>query len=241
MPPARVNSTFWAGVRTSAPFILVIVPFALLFGVVATEAGLTIFDTLAFSLAVIAGAAQFTALQLMQEHAPTIIVLISALAVNLRLAMYSAALTPHFGAAPLWIRALAAYTIVDQSFACATTAFDENPHWTMRQKLAFYFGTCTPLLPLFIGAVLVGGLIGKQIPPEFALDFAVPITFLAIIAPMLRTVAHLAAALVAVVLALTLAWVPFDLGLLIAGMGGMIAGARVEAQAETRIRREMAQ
>ena len=68
-----------------------------------------------FSLVVIAGAAQFTALQLLQEEAPTVIVLISALAVNLRMAMYSASLTPYIGSAPLWQRAFAAYLTVDQS------------------------------------------------------------------------------------------------------------------------------
>ena len=239
MPPARVNSTFWTGVRAGAPFILVIVPFATLFGVVASEAGLSIFEALVFSFAVIAGAAQFTALQLMQEHAPTLIVLISALAVNLRLAMYSAALTPHFGAAPLWQRALVAYMIVDQSFTCSATAFERNPQWTLPQKLAFFFGTCAPLLPLFLVAVVIGGMIGKQIPPEFALDFAVPITFLALVAPMLRTVAHLAAALTAILVALALAWVPYDLGLLFAGVLGMMAGAQTELFVEKRLRLEI--
>ena len=58
--------------------------------------------------------------------------------------------------------------------------------------------------------------------------FAVPITFLAIIAPMMRTPAHLAAALVASLSALSLTWVPFDLGLIIAASLGMITGAQAE-------------
>jgi predicted branched-subunit amino acid permease len=41
---------------------------------------------------VIAGAAQFTALALLEEQAPMLIVIIAALAVNLHMAMYSAAL-----------------------------------------------------------------------------------------------------------------------------------------------------
>ncbi|MDP7149776.1 MAG: AzlC family ABC transporter permease, partial [Paracoccaceae bacterium] len=85
---SQVNGAFWSGFRQGLPFILVIVPFALLFGVIATEAGLSIVETLGFSVVVIAGAAQFTALQLMTEQAPTLIVLASALAVNLRMAMY---------------------------------------------------------------------------------------------------------------------------------------------------------
>ena len=108
MPTTTTKSAFWTGVRDGAPFMVVAGPFALLFGVLATEAGLTVFEVISFSLVVIAGAAQFTALQLMQDHAPTVIVLISALAVNLRVAMYSAALTPYLGRAPLWQRIFAA-------------------------------------------------------------------------------------------------------------------------------------
>lgn len=113
------HTAYWEGVRDGLPFILVVAPFALLFGVVATEAGLNVWETLAFSVVVIAGAAQFTALQLMQENAPTVIVLASALAVNLRMAMYSAALVPQIGHARLGLRAIMAYLMVDQAFAVA--------------------------------------------------------------------------------------------------------------------------
>ena len=108
------KSAYWLGFRDALPFLLLVIPFALLFGVVATEAGLDVLETLAFSVVVIAGAAQFTALQLMADHVPTLIVLISALAVNLRMAMYSASLTPHIGAAPVWQRAIVAYLTIDQ-------------------------------------------------------------------------------------------------------------------------------
>ncbi len=228
MSSPSVRSTYWKGFRDGLPFLLVIVPFGILFGVVATEAGLNIVETLSFSIVVIAGAAQFTAIQLMKEDAPTLIVLASSLAVNLRMAMYSAALTPHVGAAPLWMRALVAYFTVDQSYACSVAAYEKNPGWTLGQKLAYFFGVGTPICPFWYVATLAGALIGSAIPPELALDFAVPITFLALIAPMLHTTAHRAAALVSIGLALGFAFLPYNLGLLVAGVGGMITGAQVE-------------
>ena len=48
------------------------------------------------------------------------------------------------------------------------------------------------------------------------------------IGPMLRTPAHVIAALVAIVVALISVPVPYNLGLLIAGTCGMMAGARAE-------------
>ena len=139
------------------------------------------------------------------------------------------------GAAPLWQRACVAYLTVDQSFTTSIAASEANPGWGLRRKLSFFFGTCAPVLPLWFAASLAGALIGKRIPDEFALDFAVPITFLALIAPMLRTPAHLAAAGAAMVLALALAGLPYNLGLLVAGLAGMMAGARVELWVERRV------
>lgn len=228
MPAETTKSIFWQGTRDAAPFSLVVGPFALLFGVVATEAGLNILETLTFSVAVIAGAAQFTALQLMMDETPTLIVLASALAVNLRMAMYSASIAPYLGPASLGRRALAAYFLVDQSYACSILRFERNPHWTVGQRLSYFFGTVAPVCPIWYLFTVAGALIGASIPEGLALDFAVPITFLALIAPMLRTPAHVAAALVSVIAGLIFAFLPYNLGLLVAGILGMITGAQVE-------------
>jgi len=222
------NSPFWQGVRDGAPFILVIAPFSMLFGVVGTEAGLHLAETMAFSVLVIAGAAQFAAVQLLTDNVPTLIALISALAVNLRMAMYSASLTPWLGPAPLWQRALAAYFTVDQSYACAVVKYEQEPHLSVPERMAYFFGVVTPICPLWYVFTLVGALVGDAMPAGLPLDFALPITFLAMIGPMLRTPAHVAAALVSVALALGLAWLPWNLGLLVAGLAGMTAGAQVE-------------
>ena len=132
MTSSTTNRALWRGARDSLPFVFVAGPFGLLFGVVSSDAGLHVTETFFFSVSVFAGAAQFTALQLMQEHAPTLIVLISALAVNLRCAMYSAALTPHLGAAPMWQRAILAYFNVDQTFALAQVK--KQTMWTLMVK-----------------------------------------------------------------------------------------------------------
>ena len=228
MSSTTVKSAYWLGFRDGSPFVLVVSPFAMLFGVLATEAGLDLVQTMMFSIAVIAGAAQFTALQLLVEDAPTLIILASALAVNLRMAMYSASLTPYMGAAPVWQRAVAAYFLVDQSYACSIAQFEKAPDMTVPQRVAYFFGTITLVCPMWYVFTLVGALVGNQIPPEWALDFAVPIAFLALTVPMLRTLAHVTAALVAIAVAVLANGLPYSLGLLVAGIAGMMAGAQVE-------------
>ncbi|KIN70728.1 AzlC family protein [Sulfitobacter noctilucae] len=234
MRTTTAKSAYVRGVIDGSPFILVIIPFATLFGLLAVEAGLSVFETLAFSIVVIAGAAQFTALQLMQENAPTIVVLASALAVNLRMAMYSASLTPYIGAAPIWQRALAAYLTVDQSYIVGIAKFEKEPQMTVPERVGYFLGAVTPVVPLWYIFTGVGALLGAQVPDSWALDFAIPITFLAMIAPMFRTLPHVVAAFVAVVVSLLCASVPYSLGIIIAGLAGMIAGARLEKRLETK-------
>ena len=228
MSRTTAKSCFWQGARNSAPFVLVAGPFGLLFGVLAAEAGLNLVEIMTFTMTVFAGAAQFTALQLLREEAPTLIILASALAVNLRVAMYSASLTPFLGAAPLWQRAFAAYFTVDQSYALSITRFELEPGMTVPQRMAYFFGTNTLIAPVWYGGTLAGAVLGARIPESWALESVMPVAFLAMIGPMLRTPAHLVAALVAIVVSLLSAGIPYNLGLLVAGTAGMMAGAQTE-------------
>lgn len=231
---SQSTSPFRQGVFDGLPFFAVIVPFGMLFGVISAEAGLNMFEAVAFSVVVIAGAAQFTAIQLLIDQVPTLIVLTSALAVNLRMAMYSASLTPHIGGAPLWKRAIMAYFTIDQSYACAIVAYEKNPHWQMPEKVSYFMGTAVAICPPWYTATAFGAWLGAGVPDNLALDFAVPITFIAMIGPMLRTGAHRAAALTSVVLALVFNGLPYNLGLMVAGVGAMMVGAQVELWLERR-------
>lgn len=229
-----VNPRLWTGMRDGAPFILVATPFGLLFGVAATEAGLNLLETMSMTLLVIAGASQFTALILMQEQAPTLIVIITALAVNLRMAMYSAALAPWLGDNRPGMKLLLAYLNVDQNFALASMRYPREPQWTLADRTAYFIGAALALTPLWVVACWTGAVAGAAIPAWASLDFALPICFLAIIGPSLRTVPHVVAALVSVIGALSLSWVPWSLGLIIAAVLAMTAGATFELWWERR-------
>ncbi|MBN7785961.1 AzlC family ABC transporter permease [Ponticoccus gilvus] len=229
-----VKSSYWRGVRDGLPFLMVVGPFAVLFGVLATEAGLTVLESLGFSIVVIAGAAQFTALQLMSEQAPTLIVIASALAVNLRMAMYSASITPYLGGLSLKKRIFAAYFLVDQTYAAAAIEYEKRPEMTRAERYAYFMGVATPICPPWYAFTVVGALVGETFPPGLGLDFVLPLAFLAMLGPALRTGAHRVAALVAALAALALAGLPYNLGLMVAAVLGMLAGAEVERRVEMR-------
>lgn len=225
---------FLRGLIAASPMTVVVGPFAVLFGVVATEAGLNVLETMLFTVSVFAGASQFAALQTMQENAPVIVVLATALAVNLRMVMYSVTLAPHFGELPLRSRALMAYFLVDQSFATTVAEIDRKPGMTAAEKRAVFYGAVVAVAPLWFAASFAGAMIGRALPPEYALDFALPITFLAMVAPMLRSLPHLAAAGLSIALSLLLAGMPYGTGLLVAASLAMAAGALLERWQERR-------
>jgi len=201
--PTSPKSAFWLGYRDTIPFWLIIVPFALLFGAVATEAGLSVVEAMSMTILVIAGASQFTALSLLQENAPTIVIVVASLAVNLRMAMYSAALVPHLGAERLGLRALYGYFMVDQSFALAINKFNEAPEMSVRIKGMYYSGCFFCLCPVWY---------------VFSM----------------RSLPHFVAAIVSIIGALLLVNIPYSLGLLIAAVFAMMAGAQTELWLERR-------
>lgn len=228
------KSAFWQGFRAGLPFLIVGGPFGMLFGVVAAEAGLPLAQTMVMTSLVIAGASQFAALQLIVDNAGLWLTLAGALAVNMRMAMYSAALVPHLGAAPLWQRALCAYLCFDHTYAVCAARFESDPVQSISERVAYFTGVGLPIAPVWIGMTLLGALIGNAIPDGLALDFALPITFLAVVAPLLRTLAHVAAAVTSVIVALLLSGMPSGSGLLIAAFCAMLAGAGVETLMERR-------
>lgn len=154
--------------------------------------------------------------------------LATALAVNLRLALYSASLAPHLGPLPLWKRATVAFLLTDQTFGASLRGYEAEPRISPSARFAFYLGVALPVCGPWVLATWARAVAGRAIPDWLALDFAVPITFIALIAPALRDLAHVAAALTAVVAALALSGLPYSSGLLVAALLGMGAGALVE-------------
>ncbi|MGE4612451.1 MAG: AzlC family ABC transporter permease [Paracoccaceae bacterium] len=231
---SRTRSVFWQGLRAGAPFILVIAPFGMLFGVVAIEAGFDLIQTMAMTALVIAGAAQFASVQMLVDGAPVFVAILTGVAVNLRMVMYSASLTPHLGNALPWQKVLISYFMVDQSYGVAFAKYEREPDMTLNEKIAYFFGCISIIAPFWYGFTLVGGLVGSAIPPEYALDFAIPITFIALVGPSLRSLPHVSAAIVSVIVALALSWMPYNLWLMVAAVLAMITGAQVEKMLEAR-------
>lgn len=229
-----IRASFWRGARAGLPFNAAVIPFGLLFGVVAADAGFDLLQAMAMSILVLAGASSLTAIELLTQQAPVFIVLLTAAAVNLRMAMYSASLAPHISSGPFWQRAAAAYLMVDHAYALSIVDYEARPDAPVRAKLAYYLGVCLASVPSWFVACFVGALVGTQMPAELGLDYAGVVMFVSLFAPAVRGLPKIAALIVAMSGSLLLAWMPYALGVLVAASIGMATGALVEVALQRR-------
>ena len=213
---------FLAGSREVAPSLVGTIPFGLVVGVASVAAGLTPFEGVALSVLAFSGIAQLVAIQLMAAGSPLAITLTAAFVVSLRLLMYSAALAPHVShLSPRW-RWLIAYLMTDQSFAMTVRRYTEPGD--RRDKHWFFMGASMTLFWTWQLAVVVGVLAGAGVPSSWSLDFVVVLTFIALLVPVVRSRADLAAAIVAATVALATTAIPYRLSLVVGSLAGIAVG-----------------
>lgn len=219
---------FLYGVRDSIPMIVGILPFGLIYGALASLAGLSLGQAFGMSLLVYAGSAQFIAISLLTLGSGAVVILLTTLVVNLRHVLYSAALQPYVGRLPQRWRVPLAFGLTDETFAVVQRRYlsrgmTEHGQW-------YHAGVALALYLSWVSSSLVGTLFGQSVPnlAGWGLDFAMLATFIGIVVPALRNQPQIAAALVAGAVALLChAW-PYKLGLMAAALSGIVVGVWLE-------------
>jgi predicted branched-subunit amino acid permease len=228
--PFPRRSAFLAGVRDIAPILIALVPFGIIAGVAAVEAGLTNAQAIAASPMIFAGAAQLATMDLFGRGSPVLVIVFTALVINSRFAMYSAGLSPAPSAGLGRVRkAVAAYLLTDQAFAVSALRFARVEE-DLNRRFSYYLGAAlSPWLTWQVSTV-TGVIVGASVSPDLSLDFAIPLMFMALLFPAItdRTTAITAA--VAAIAASSLRGMPLSLGLLTAATIGIAVGAIVEGR-----------
>jgi 4-azaleucine resistance transporter AzlC len=252
MPPAA-RSEFLAGVRATLPILVGVIPFGLIYGVSAIAAGLSAPVSQSMSVVVFAGSAQFVITQLIARGTPAAVIIVTAVIVNLRHVLYSASIAPYLkNLSPLWKWGLA-YFLIDESYATTIVHYQQSeqseqtaaekahspaPH---QYKQWYLLGSGLALWTLWQVSTAVGVFLGTQIPSAWSLDFAIALTFIALVVPLLRDRAGVLAALVSGIVAVAMVGVlPYMLELVVATLIGIgvgflamrISGARKKATSE---------
>ncbi|MET0699574.1 MAG: AzlC family ABC transporter permease [Mycobacterium sp.] len=209
-----------SGAIAMLPILIGIAPFAAVAGLAGTHNGFSIVDTAAFSLFAYAGAAQIAAMDLIGNGAAAGVVIATALIINFRFIVYSATLGPMFVGASLWKRSIGSYLLVDHAVALTLARTERIPR---RDAVAFYLGACLAFWLTWQTCSLTGSFLGS-LPDTGVVAFAVPVSFLALLAPQLTTRPKAFAALIAAVVAVVCAGLPANLGMAVGTAAGITAG-----------------
>jgi 4-azaleucine resistance transporter AzlC len=212
--------------RAEFPLLLGVFPFGLIYGALALGSGLSPAEAQMMSSIVFAGSSQFVAAQMIRDAAPGIMIVLSIAVVNLRHMLYSASIAPYLERLPARWKALLAYLLTDEAYAVSIVHFEREGaapagHW-------FLLGAGLVLWTTWQVSSALGIFLGAALPSSWPIDFAVPVTFIATIVPVLKDKPALAAALSAAVTALLADGLPYKLGLVLAAMVGIVVGAVLE-------------
>jgi 4-azaleucine resistance transporter AzlC len=222
---SRRGAEIRRGATAMIPLLLGVAPFAMVFAVSSVAAGLDLLQTMAMSLIVFAGSAQFTGVNLIAAGAAPWSIIITTLILNARHLLMASALAANVPRLGFWGRLGLGIQLTDESYAVGAAAFLRGAG-----SPAFQFGANMSLYIVWAGFTLIGALIGSAIPDPAALglDLIFPLTFLAMLVPLLRERASrwvaLAAALLTVGAALLL---PGSWYVLVAGLGASLIGMRL--------------
>ena len=228
--PSR--SAFFSGVRDQVPIIFGMLPFGMIAGAAPVASGIDPWLALAMNVIIYAGAAQLAAISLMAQHVPIPIVVATALVVNLRFVMYSAALAPYFAKFSTPRKWLFSYLITDHGFALLTAKY--KPDAAPELIEGYYGGVTFTMWTTWQIAVVLGILLGTKVPPSWSLDFTIPLVFLALVMPSLTSRAHWCAAAAASVMAIFTQSMPMKLGLITAAAVGIVVGTMLDSRQEKR-------
>jgi 4-azaleucine resistance transporter AzlC len=226
------SAAWWAGIKALLPIVPGVAPFGLITGVTAVKMGLSPELSLGMTGLFYAGSSQLAALQLLNDQAALPVILLTALVINMRFVMYSASLAPYLGPLPWFWKWPLCYLLTDHAYALSILKYRNNAMGDYGHYFVAAVSTCMWLV--WMSTAVIGIVLGAQIPASWALDFAIPLMFLALLIPVIQDSPSLAAALVAGTVAVCAYSLPYNSGLMLAAISGICSGIWLESRQQRR-------
>ena len=217
------------------PGCIGLIPFGLVCGVGAAAAGASVWGALGMSAFIFSGAAQVIAVQLLAQGAPFLVVVLTCFVAGLRFLMYSAAIAPYVRPLSPRFQRVVAFLLTDQAFASSIRRFNAGDDH--RAASLHFLGGGFALWAFWQVTNTIGFFAGNLVPASWSMEFAVPLCFIALIAPYYRSAPQIGAGAVAAVAVVALDGLPMRLNLIAAGVAGILAGTLIELGKERWTRR----
>ncbi len=212
----QFKGPFWKGFKAMLPITTGVIPFGAVMGTVCSESGLGILQTLGMNFWVYAGAAQLASMELMNQNTTALVVITTGLIINARFLLYSAAMSPLVQRASFMTKLFCAYTLTDQGYAVMSA--HQSKLTGMHDTIRFYLG-CTICMALTWHTSVIGGFIfGNFAPTSWSLDYAVPLSFIALVIPTLKNHRYVLVVIVSSLLSILFYPLPYRIGLILAAI-----------------------
>ena len=197
-----------------------VVPFGLIFGVLAIDIGFSPLTTMAMSLIIFGGASQIILLQLFSGGASSLVIISSVGAVNSRHLLYGAVVSEHLSDLKLMWKIIISYFLIDQAFAVSNEYFKKNNE---KNKYFHLIGGGFTCWIIWQSTTFLGIILGAAIPEKLGLSFAVPLTFLAILINDFRKMINVIIIIVSGLVALFgYNYIPYKAYVIVAAFAGLI-------------------
>ena len=211
---------FIKGIVDVSPLMIPVVPFGLIFGVLAIDIGFTPLETMGMSLIVFGGASQIVLLQLFSGGASSLVIISSVGAVNSRHLLYGAVVSEHLSDLKLIWKIIISYFLIDQAFAISNEYLKKNKDKNRYFHLVGGGATCWVI---WQSTTLLGIVLGASIPEKLGLSFAVPLTFLALLVNDFRKFINVIVIIISgTVATLGYNYVPFKAYVIVAALAGLL-------------------
>ena len=211
---------FLKGIIDVSPLMIPVVPFGLIFGVLAIDVGFTPLQAMGMSLIVFGGASQIVLLQLFSGGASSLVIISSVGAVNSRHLLYGAVVSEHLSDLKLIWKIIISYFLIDQAFAISNEYFKKNKD---RNRYFHLVGGGAACWIIWQSTTLLGIILGSAIPEKLGLSFAVPLTFLALLVNDFRKFINLVVIIVSgSVATLGYNFIPFKAYIIVAALAGLL-------------------
>ncbi|RDU99718.1 AzlC family ABC transporter permease [Trinickia dinghuensis] len=224
------RTAFMSGVRDYSPMLMAILSWGLVTGIAMSKSVLTVPQALGMSVLVYAGSSQLAVLPLMAAKLPIWTVLLTASMINVRFAIFSAGLAPHFSYLPFRRRLLLGYFNGDVVYLL----FQKKAFATgyVPGKEAYFWGMALSAWAAWQVSSIAGILLASVFPDDWGLALAGTLALVPLIVSAVVGRSVLAAVSVAGLVALVAIDLPYRLALPLAVLAAIGAGSVVDVIAD---------
>lgn len=200
-----------AGAKDAVPVVLGYLPLGFAFGVLASQAGMTVAQATVMSILCFTGAGQYIALGVIQANGAVITAVIANLLVNVRYFLFTTSMVPFLKnhVNPTTASVLS-YGVTDETYAVAMSRYQSKfptASYMAGLNLTAHLG--------WISSTLLGALLGSMVTntDRFGLAFALPAMYICLLVLLVNRKSDALIALISALLCLVIGYIwPWSMG-----------------------------